>query len=151
MTTVQRTTPGQEWVKGVHETKKQWLDALARPSFDSVELYDIWTRHQQYLADEAEYKALYDEQREIYLAEYHQVYDRVVAELTPLSKENVAAMCGYGGIRVPKHLTKTDLIRGRASDVARREVENEHDRVQRIWRERKAAQGAPHDRKEPTP
>jgi hypothetical protein len=113
-------------IRDVAVCQKLWKDALDQP-FDAAALAALKERYDRARRQDATYRALYKEQRAIYLAELRAMQEAKRAELAVKPKSELMLLADTRN----KNLTKADLIESLIwSSVS---VETEHDRVQRIW------------------
>jgi hypothetical protein len=112
-------------IQDVAICQKLWRDALDQP-FDADALAALKDCYDRARRQDATYRKLYKEQREITLRENQQVKDARRKELSALSKRHLTEMLNITNSR----WTKDDIIESQISIYM---VENEHDRVRRIW------------------
>lgn len=109
--------------------KSAWAKALTEP-LDLGILTELHRRYEISLRADANYERLYDEQRQIYLAERREFEDKERDKLTGKSKPELAEMLGMS--KVPSGWTRDDLVSNIVSSRVSR-IESEHSRVMKIW------------------
>lgn len=119
------------YINEVYIAKSAWDAALNEP-FDAEKLQRIQYEYEAALRADRNYHRLCEMQRAIYVEELAVRRKQLQSELELLSKSEVATRCGYTD-GAPKGLTKKDMIGMRVFSLASDGLENEYQRVRRIW------------------
>ena len=113
------------------QIEREWTALIESPEFDAGALMAIRERYAATKARQATYEAIYEEQRAIVAEERTAAYEAAWEAHAQMSKGELIAVAGAWTTQ----RTKRELLEQIASAAASK-VENEHSRVERIWRER---------------
>lgn len=114
-----------------------WKQALEAP-FDAEQLRALHAAYHRSLALTARWEALYAEQRAYYLAEVASARQAVRDQHAKTSKADLLTLLGLDPNGPSKRDTRDSLIESLVF-AASHGIENEHNRVQRLWPEVQAA------------
>lgn len=112
--------------------RAMWKMMLDKP-FNPTELKKIKDDYDIAVKMDKTYRALYEQQRQVYLKEFYEVQEVLAAELRPLSKPELAKKLGYSSAFDLRRATKDDMIRSYVWSKANEQVKSDHQRVQEIW------------------